>query len=244
MTLTNIIESLIFAAAKGVTYQNIKDSFSDEYTEKEIKDAIKNIKEKYSGDCGIILIEYNSTYQFQSNPQYSDLLADILRPIKERQLSLTVLQTLSIIAYRQPITRAEIEDLRGGISSDYPINVLIKAELIQVVGRKETIGRPALFGTTDNFLKRFQLESLDKLPDYDSLMESIKNSGKYNQNSENIYEIRNKELYNTDEFNAVSDIAASDNDSSFEELDDDVPDFLRDEDIVYVGSTDNETENN
>ena len=104
MTLKNIIESLIFAAADGITYKTIKEHFEQEYTEKELKTAIQEIREEYSGDKGIIFIEYNSTYQFQSNPQYSDMLADVLRTVKERQLSKTVLQTLSIIAYRQPIT--------------------------------------------------------------------------------------------------------------------------------------------
>lgn len=225
--LTNMIEALIFAAAKGVTYRNIKDAFSEEYTEKEIKTSLKEIAEKYSGDNGIILIEFNDTYQFQTNPKYSDKLADILRPIKERQLSATVLQTLSIIAYRQPVTRAEIEDIRGGISSDYAIGVLIKAELIQVVGRKDTPGRPALFGTTDNFLKRFQLSSLNALPDYNVLMESIKASDKYNQSSENIYEIRNKDLYKTDDVDVY-----------FDEMDEEKPDFLEGEDIVSVSSED------
>ena len=224
MTLKNIIEALIFAAADGITYKTIKEHFEQEYTEKELKSALQEIREEYSGEKGIVFIEYNSTYQFQSNPLYSDMLADVLRTVKERQLSKTVLQTLSIIAYRQPITRGEIEDLRGGISSDYAIGVLIKAELIKPVGRKETIGRPVLYGTTDNFLKRFQLPSLAALPDYNELLESIKKSDKYNRNSENIYEIRDEKLYSTD------DIAY------YDEMDDERPDFLKGEDIVSVDS--------
>lgn len=223
--LTNIIEALIFAAASGVTYKNIKDAFGGDYTEKEIKSALNEIKERYSEDRGIILIEFNSTYQFQTNPKYSDMLADILRPIKERQLSTTVLQTLSIIAYRQPVTRGEIEEIRGGVSSDYAIGVLMKAELIQPVGRKDTLGRPVLYGTTDNFLKRFQLKSLDALPDYGDLLESIKNSDKFNSTSDNIYEIRNKELYSTENV-----------DKFFDEVEDNKPDFLEGEDIVTVES--------
>ena len=223
--LTNIIEALIFAAASGVTYKNIKDAFGADYTEKEIKTALREIKEKYSGKNGIILIEFNSTYQFQTNPEYSDLLADILRPIKERQLSATVLQTLSIIAYRQPVTRGEIEEIRGGISSDYAIGVLMRAELIQPVGRKDTPGKPVLYGTTDNFLKRFQLKSLDALPDYGELLNTMQTSDKYNQTSSNIYEIRNKDLYNTDDI-----------DKYYDDIDDEKPDFLKDEDIVVVDS--------
>ena len=75
--LKSLIEALIFAAAKGVTYQVIKDAFRTEYTEREIKNAIKEIETEYSGDKGIILIRYNDTYQFQTNPKYGDLLADV-----------------------------------------------------------------------------------------------------------------------------------------------------------------------
>lgn len=226
--LTNTIEALIFAAANGVTYNNIKDAFGEEFTEKEIKTSLAEIKDKYSNNSGIILIEYNSTYQFQTNPKYSDILADILQPIKERQLSKTVLQTLAIIAYRQPITRGEIEDIRGGISSDYAIGVLLKSELIQIVARKETLGRAALYGTTDEFLKRFQLNNLNQLPDYTELMESIKSSGKFNTTSDNIYEIRNKELYDINE-NSINN-----QENYYEEISDETPDFLRDEDIVLI----------
>lgn len=225
--LTNIIEALIFAAADGVTYDSIKEAFGHEYTEKEMKASINEIKNKYSGDNGIILIEYNSTYQFQTNPKYSDILADILQPIKERQLSKTVLQTLAIIAYRQPITRSEIEEIRGGISSDYAITVLTKAELIEVVGIKP-LGRAKLYATTDNFLKRFQLNSLSALPDYDELMESIKNSGKFNTTSDNIYEIRNSDLYDT---NSISD---EHTEEEFDEDSDETPSFLKDEDVVII----------
>ena len=196
--LTNIIEGLIFAAASGVTKESIHAFFGENNTEEEIDVALKEIAEKYSGDNGIILIEYNNTYQFQTNPKYSDILADILMPIKERHLSQTVLQTLAIIAYRQPITRSEIEDVRGGVSSDYAIGILLKAELIEIKGKRETPGRPSLFGTTDNFLKRFQLKSLEELPAYEELIKNIQQSGKFNQQSENLYEIKSQSLYHGD----------------------------------------------
>ena len=224
--LTNIIEGLIFAAASGVTYGAIKTFFGEEYTEKEIKQALSDIREKYSGDSGVILIEYNNTYQFQTNPKYSDILADLLVPIKERQLSQTVLQTLAIIAYRQPITRMEIEEVRGGVSSDYAIGILMKAELIEVKARKDTLGRPSLYGTTDNFLKKFQLKSLADLPAYEELMENIKESGKFNKSSENLYEIKSSSLYTGEA-----------EDTFFEEMEEgEKPDFLSDEDIVEIES--------
>ncbi len=221
--LKNLIEALIFAAAKGVTYQAIKDTFKEEFTEKEIKTAIKELEDDYSGDKGIVIIRYNDTYQFQSNPKYGDLLADALMPIKERQLSNTVLQTLAIIAYRQPITRSEIEEVRNGVSCDYAIGVLMRAELIEICGRKDSLGRPALYATNDNFLKRFQLHSLSELPDYDKLMEYVRNSDKYNKNTENLYRIED-------------DVAAEeDNEDDYYLSDsDDNPDFLDGEDIVII----------
>lgn len=225
--LKNLIEALIFAAAKGVTYQVIKDAFHDEYTEKEIKNAIKEIESEYCGEKGIVLIRYNDTYQFQTNPAYGDLLAEVLKPIKERQLSATVLQTLAIIAYRQPVTRAEIEEVRGGVSSDYAIGVLLRAELIEIVGRKDAVGKPALFATNDNFLKRFQLHSLEELPDYDKLIEYVRHSDKYNKDTENLYRIE-------EESAATVENDPEDQDTYFDELSDEKPDFLKDEDVVVI----------
>ncbi len=197
MKLKNLIEGVIFGAAKGITYKQIKEAFGEDYTEKEIKAALTEITEEYSDEKGIILIEYNNTYQFQTNPRYSDIFASILREVKEKQLSQTVLQTLAIIAYRQPITRSEIDDIRK-VSSDYAIGILMKAELIEITDRKDTPGRPALYGTTDNFLKHFQLKSLKSLPDYEELMKTIQESGKFNKTGSSIYAIKDKALYEGD----------------------------------------------
>lgn len=225
--LKNIIESLIFAAAKGVNYETIKNSFGNDYTEKELKSAINDLKKEYNDEKGIVLIEFNKTLQFQTNPVYGEVLADILRPIRERQLSATVLQTLSIIAYRQPITRAEIEEVRSGVSSDYAIGILMKAELIEPVGRKNTIGKPVLFATTDNFLKRFRLNALSDLPDYDKLIEHIKSSDKFNKDTQNLYGIEQGILPEDDASSEEEDILVD-----FD--DDDTPDFLKDEDIIII----------
>ncbi len=177
------------------------------------------------------LISFNNTFQFQTNPKYSETLADILVPIKEKQLSQTVLQTLAIIAYRQPITRMEIEEVRGGVSSDYAIGILMKAELIEVKARKETLGRPSLYGTTDQFLKRFQLKSLEDLPAYEELMQNIQDSGKFNKTGDNLYEIKSSSLYNGET-----------EDKFFEEMEgDETPDFLKDEDYLEVSSDDTAT---
>ena len=117
--------------------------------------------------------------QLSSNPEYKDYVSSVLNPIKEREFTRTILECSAIIAYKQPVTRLEIEDLRG-VGSDYVLGMLTKLGLIDVVGRKETLGRPLLYGTTDEFLKKFGLHSLEDLPDYDELMRLIReNFDKY-----------------------------------------------------------------
>lgn len=222
--LKNMLESLLFASGKGIAYKDIKNYFQDEFTEKEIKKAITDIKAEYSGEKGIIVIEFNDKYQFQSNPIYGEKLAAILQPIKEKELSKTLLQTLSIIAYRQPITRLEIEDVRDGVSCDYAISVLLRLNLIEVTGRRTTSpGRPALFGTTEEFLKKFGLKSLTDLPDYEKLLSEVKNSDKYYKNTLSLYRTDEDEKDNT-----------SEDDVFFEEISDEQPDFLQDEDILII----------
>ena len=170
--LSNIIESIVFLSGRAIAIRDISDKL--EITPDQVLEAAKELQEKYSGDCGIQLLIFNKKLQFSSNPAYVEQVEAVLNPIKERELSKAMLEVAAIIAYRQPITRLEIEEVRGGVNSDYSINLLTKQNLIEVVGRKDAIGKPLLFGTTDEFLKRFQLSSLDDLPDYDELINRIK----------------------------------------------------------------------
>lgn len=170
--LTQTIEALIFASGKGIAKQDIITSLP-EVTLKKIDEAIEKIKEKYSGDSGVLLISFNGKYQFGTNPVYGDKISEILLPLKEKELSKALLETLAIIAYKQPITRAEIEDIRG-LNSEYSVQMLSKLNLINVVGRKDAVGRPSLYATTDEFLKKFNIESLEALPEYASLIDRIK----------------------------------------------------------------------
>ncbi|MFW5779888.1 MAG: SMC-Scp complex subunit ScpB [Bacillota bacterium] len=225
--LNNIIESLIFAAGKGISQEEIKEKFSDQYSEDEINHAIDELKNQYSGSRGIILIEYNNKLEFQSNPEYGNTLADILTPIKERELSKSLLESLAIIAYKQPVTRLDIEDIRG-VNSDYSISMLLKFNLISIVGRKNTLGKPLLYATTDEFLKKFQLKSLEELPDYDELLDMIRNNfEKYYKHSESLYR---------GETSAEKDEVAASNISDIKDTieDEDLPEFLLDEDIVEI----------
>lgn len=169
--LDQIIEALLFASGDGIGISEIVNLL--ELQNSEVKQSVTRLKKKYSGKCGIHLLNYNGKIQFGSNPAYSDVIACVLNPIKEKELSNAALETVAIVAYKQPVTRLEIEQIRG-VNCDYAVQVLLKHNLIEVVGRKDVVGKPLLFGTTDAFLKRFQIESITELPDYEQLLASIK----------------------------------------------------------------------
>lgn len=168
--LENKLEALLFVSGDGVEISEIIEKW--QVTDKALEKAFENLKERFNENFGIKIIKYRNKLQLCSNPTYADDISSVLNPIRERNLSKATLETIAIIAYKQPITRLDIEQIRG-VNSDYAIQTLLKHNLIEVVGRKDAIGKPLLFGTTDEFLKRFDLENLDNLPNYDDLLNSI-----------------------------------------------------------------------
>lgn len=170
-TLASIIESIVFVSGNPIAAKDIAEKL--ETTEARILETAKKIQEKYDGSSGINLLIFNNKLQFCSNPKYADDVAVVLNPIRERELSRSMLEVAAIIAYKQPVTRLDLEQIRG-VDSEYAVQNLLKLGVIEPVGRKDAIGRPVLFGTTDAFLKRFQISSLNELPDYDTLLSSIK----------------------------------------------------------------------
>ena len=167
--LTNIIESILFVSGTQVSLADISEKL--EVSDKEMKDAISALKEKYSGTSGIHLLTFNKKLQFCSNPEYAEDVSSVLNPIKEKELSKSMLEVAAIIAYKQPVTRIDLEEIRG--NSEYAVQKLLELGVIEPVGRKDAVGRPVMFGTTDKFLKRFQISSLDELPDYEDLINKI-----------------------------------------------------------------------
>ncbi|MFQ6724543.1 MAG: SMC-Scp complex subunit ScpB [Clostridia bacterium] len=169
--IARIIEAVVFVSGDGVD----KDEFKRIYdlSDKELNKCLDILKQKYNEDSGINIIMYKNKIQLCSNPTLVDNVAEILNPIRERSLTKSALETIAIIAYKQPITRTEIEQIRG-VNSDYAMQLLQSNNLIEVVGRKDTVGKPLLFGTTDNFLKRFELESIDDLPNHKELLDRIR----------------------------------------------------------------------
>lgn len=182
--LDNVLESLLFLSGEALKIEVIASSL--ELQKSEIRKSITRLKKKYSGECGIYLLEYNGKVQFGTNPDYSDEVASVLNPIKEKELSKATLETIAIIAYKQPVTKLEVESIRG-VNCDYTMQALLSLGMIEVVGLKDAIGHPKLYGTTDEFLKRFQLERIEQLPDYESLLQSIEELKNRQIESDSLY---------------------------------------------------------
>ena len=179
-----VLESLLFLSGDPLSISAIADSL--EFQKSEVRASIKRLKEKYSGDCGIHLIEYNGKIQFSTNPKYEKEVTKILSPIREKELSNAIMETVSIIAYRQPVTKLEVESIRG-VNCDYAMQALLKYNLIEIVGKKDSIGHPNLYGTTDEFLKRFRIEKIEDLPDYNELIEKIQQIATRDSQVEGLY---------------------------------------------------------
>ena len=171
--LSKIIEGLLFVAGEPVAFIDICEKLQLE--KKEVEEAVKELqKQRAENNDGIQVMIFNEKAQLCSNKVYAEEISEVLNPIREKMLTKVVLEVCGIIAYKQPITRLEIENIRGGANCDYAINTLMDNNIIEVVGRKDAVGKPMLYGTTDNFLKKFNISSLQDLPDYEQLLERIK----------------------------------------------------------------------
>lgn len=168
--LTNIIEAIIFASGEAVPVKFIVEKLG--CSVKDVNKCVDELKEKYNENSGIQILVFNGKLQFASNPKYKQQISEVLIPIKEKEFTKTILECAAIIAYKQPITKPELEDIRQ-VSCDYAIHTLLELEMIVACGRKDAVGKPIMYATTDNFLKRFKLNSIDELPDYDELMAQI-----------------------------------------------------------------------
>ena len=170
--IARVIEGVLFVAGDGVEIDEFKRKF--DINDKEFNKCLDLLKAKYNEQSGINVITYKSKVQFCSNPKIVDDISEILNPIRERTLTKAALETVAIIAYKQPITRLEIENIRNVKNADYAIDLLMQNNLIEVVGRKDAVGKPLLYGTTEAFLKRFGLTSIESLPNYNELLDRIR----------------------------------------------------------------------
>lgn len=165
--LKGIIESLIFVSEKPLLLEQIKEVMEDVDIQ-DIRNIILELKNELElKNSGITILEIAGGYQMSTNPTYSGYIKKFYKSRNKEKLSIASLETLGIIAYKQPLTRLDIESIRG-VNVDGVIANLLEKGLIKIAGRKDVVGRPFVYGTTRQFLEYFGLKSLDDLPKIDN----------------------------------------------------------------------------
>jgi len=160
--LQGIIEAILFTMGESVELGKIAAVI--EHDENTTRKIIHNMMDRYEEENrGIRIIELEDSFQMCTKKETYEYLIRIAKQPKRYVLTEVLLETLSIVAYKQPVTKLEIEKIRG-VKSDHAVNKLVEFGLVEEVGRMDAPGRPLLFGTTEEFLRRFSVQSLDELP--------------------------------------------------------------------------------
>ena len=158
---------MMFVWGEPLSVKAVADIFNAD--KKEIYDCCKELQREYEQEGrGIVIREVNKSFQFVTRKENLDYIERLCTPVRKRRLSQSALETLAIIAYKQPVTKGEIEAVRG-IRCDRVVDGLIKKGLVAEVGRADSVGRPILYGTTDEFLKQFGFETLKDLPEIEDI---------------------------------------------------------------------------
>ncbi|HXG00059.1 MAG TPA: SMC-Scp complex subunit ScpB [Bacteroidota bacterium] len=173
ITIRQIIEALLFATDEPLSVKQIVEIFGEfesgelpqkRINEQVILEAIEHLNKEYAASGRAMhIVKVAGGYQFATLPKYASWLGRMIREKSRRKLSASALESLAVIAYKQPVTKPEIEAIRG-VNADYVIRTLMERNLITIVGRATTPGRPLLYGTTKEFLKHFGLNDLSELP--------------------------------------------------------------------------------
>jgi segregation and condensation protein B len=167
-----IVEALVFAAPQPITAREMGRVLQG-VPKEDWQRALEELKQDYARDeRGLQLIEVASGWQITTRPEYNDWVRELLDPKTPTRLSIQALETLSVIAYRQPVTLPEIIELRG-VRSQGVVKTLLEKRLIRITGRKEVVGRPMLYGTTKQFLLHFGLKDLEELPRIEEFAEVL-----------------------------------------------------------------------
>lgn len=167
---TKIVETLLYMTDHALTEGEIAEILENRsFKAEKVREIIKEISDKYdASDSGLRVIEVAGGFQMATRPEMAEWIRKLYKERLTVRLSPSSLETLAIIAYKQPITRGEIEQIRG-VEASGVMETLLERRLLKVVGRKETIGRPLLYGTTIEFLRHFGLKHLSELPDIASI---------------------------------------------------------------------------
>ena len=169
--LKAIVEALIYASPEPLTAKTLFKLLSDEPRE-DVAAAVEAVRQDYAGRPGLHVAEVAGGYQITTRPELHDWVRRLFNERTSQKLSVASLETLSVIAYKQPITQAEIGEIRG-VNTSGVLSTLLERHLIKIVGRKNVIGRPFLYGTTKEFLIRFGLKDLGDLPKIEDMAQQL-----------------------------------------------------------------------
>jgi len=183
--LLNHIEALIFCATSPLKLQEIRkclsEMFEADVPKEDIENALEKILKKYESDEYSFQVEHvGDGYQFMTKPAYQASIGIMLKQQSKKRLSTSALETLSIIAYKQPITKGEMEQIRG-VNCDYTVQKLLEKELVEIKGKADAIGRPILYGTSQNFMEYFGINDLKDLPTPKDFSQDENQIGKENE---------------------------------------------------------------
>jgi len=144
--------------------QCLTEMFEADVPEKDVKEAIERINDKYDNDEFSFGLNFTGGgYQFLTKPAYQASIGIMLKQRSKRRLSTSALETLSIVAYKQPVTKSDLENIRG-VNCDYAVQKLLEKGLVEIKGKSDAIGRPLLYGTTDQFMEYFGINDINELP--------------------------------------------------------------------------------
>lgn len=165
--IKGIIEAVLFTMGESVPANRLAAIL--EIDKKELLEILKEMQQEYAvEERGICLIELDGAWQLCTKIETYEYIRKLVSQPKKCSLTDVMLETLSIIAYKQPVTKQEIESIRG-VKSDFAVNKLVEYKLIKELGRLDTVGRPIVFGTTEEFLRCFGVSSIEELPDIDEV---------------------------------------------------------------------------
>lgn len=162
------IEALIFASEQGIRTEEIlyclQAAFGDDISTDEVNSHIENIRNRYSGDSfAVEVVRINNGYQFLTKKRYHEVVSLLQLQRSKKKLSQAALETLAIIAYKQPVTNTDVEQIRG-VNCDYSIQKLLDKELIAIIGKSDAVGKPILYGTSSLFMDYFGVNDIAELP--------------------------------------------------------------------------------
>ena len=161
-TLSGRIEAILFVAGEPVRIEDLAKALN--VTVRAVENEVVKLRDEYDfHQRGFTLKRFGHQVQLATRALYATDVVHLLQPVQKQSLTQAAMETLAVVAYKQPVTRAEVEQVRG-VKCDYSIQSLVNKELIMEVGRKDTLGRPILYGTTENFLAHFGLTTLEDLP--------------------------------------------------------------------------------